>query len=308
MKKFLKNCTLFLIPFVVAAILAEIALRSTPNSYRYKYQWMQENADNVETLVFGSSHAIYGIRPEFFEGKTFNLANVSQGTKEDLWLLKHWSARYHRLRTIIVPISFFSLFSRGLEYGAESYRCRYYSIYMNCDLYPIWPQYHLELSDYRTAKGKLGTFFYNMLVKPVGNGCDVYGWSDGNKLEGKDMKRWNDGSEAKAAIQRHTAKNWNYVEKNSQKLKEMAEYCKKRNIRMVLITTPCWHTYYDNLDKRQLSKMYEIIRQFQEDYNIPYFDYLKDSRFVADDFYDSNHLSEFGAAKFSKILNDDINK
>ena len=179
---------------------------------------------------------------------------------------------------------------------------------MNCDLYPIWPQYHLELSDYRTAKGKLGTFFYNMLVKPVGNGCDVYGWSDGNKLEGKDMKRWNDGSEAKAAIQRHTAKNWNYVEKNSQKLKEMAEYCKKRNIRMVLITTPCWHTYYDNLDKRQLSKMYEIIRQFQEDYNIPYFDYLKDSRFVADDFYDSNHLSEFGAAKFSKILNDDINK
>ena len=33
---------------------------------------------------------------------------------------------------------------------------------------------------------------------------------------------------------------------------------------------------------------------------------LKDSRFEADDFFDSNHLSEVGAIKFTKILNHDI--
>ena len=52
--------------------------------------------------------------------------------------------------------------------------------------------------------------------------------------------------------------------------------------------------------------MYEVIRKFQKECAVPYFDYLKDPRFVADDFYDSNHLSDIGAEKFTKILNEDI--
>jgi hypothetical protein len=38
-----------------------------------------------------------------------------------------------------------------------------------------------------------------------------------------------------------------------------------------------------------------------------YVDYLKDHRFEANDFYDSNHLSDVGAIKFTKILDNDIN-
>lgn len=307
MKKFLLCAFLFVLPIIIALVCVEVCLRQVPNSYKFKYDWMQKNAENVETLIFGSSHAIYGIQPKFLGNNAFNLANVSQGWRQDLFLLKYWEKRYKHLKRIIIPISFFSWFSHGLENGGESYRCRYYKIYMDYYLYSDWSLYNLEISDYRTAKGKFGTFLYNMFVDEVGNGCDEYGWSDGYKLSGKKMSEWNDGTEAKAAVKRHTAKDWNNIEVNYSIIKEIAEFCKNRNILMVLITTPCWHTYYEDLDQKQLAKMYELTHHLQKEYNLPYFDYLKDSRFVADDFYDSNHLSEVGAEKFSKILNEDIN-
>lgn len=302
MKKFLRYCTLFALPILIAALPVEYIIRQVPNPYKYKYEWMQRNAEDVEVLVFGSSHTFYGIRPEFFDGKAFSLANVSQGIRQDLFLLKYWADRYKQLKTIIVPISFSSWFGHGLEYGTESYRCRYYKIYMDCDLYSDWSLYNLELSDMRTALGKLGKYISN------GNdlGYDKYGWGDTYKLAEKKMAKWNDGTEAEAAVKRHTVKNWDYIEMNYEQMKDIAEFCKSHGVQMVLITTPCWHSYYDNLNKEQLSKMYELTHRFQKEFDVPYFDYLKDPRFKADDFYDSNHLSDIGAIKFTKILDKDI--
>jgi len=302
MKKFLRYCALFALPILIAALPVEYIIRQVPNPYKYKYEWMQRNAEDVEVLVFGSSHTFYGIRPEFFDGKAFSLANVSQGIRQDLFLLKYWADRYKQLKTIIVPISFSSWFGHGLEYGTESYRCRYYKIYMDCDLYSDWSLYNLELSDMRTALGKLGKYISN------GNdlGYDKYGWGDTYKLAEKKMAKWNDGTEAEAAVKRHTVKNWDYIEMNYEQMKDIAEFCKSHGVQMVLITTPCWHSYYDNLNKEQLSKMYELTHRFQKEFDVPYFDYLKDPRFKADDFYDSNHLSDIGAIKFTKILDKDI--
>ena len=154
----------------------------------------------------------------------------------------------------------------------------------------------------RTALGKLGKYISN------GNdlGYDKYGWGDTYKLAEKKMAKWNDGTEAEAAVKRHTVKNWDYIEMNYEQMKDIAEFCKSHGVQMVLITTPCWHSYYDNLNKEQLSKMYELTHRFQKEFDVPYFDYLKDPRFKADDFYDSNHLSDIGAIKFTKILDKDI--
>ena len=302
MKKFLKYGIFFVLPLIVASIPLEYLIRQVSNPYKYKYEWMQKNAEDVEILVFGSSHTFYGIRPEFFEGKAFSLANVSQGLRQDLFLLEYWADRYKKLKTVICPISFYSWFSHGLEYGSESYRCRYYKIYMDCDLYPDLSLYNLELSDFRTAKGKIAKLFSSN----EDPGYDEYGWGNTYKLSKKKMTKWNDGTEAEAAVKRHTAKSWDYIDLNYARMKELVDFCKSRNIQLVFITTPCWYSYYDNLNKEQLAKMYELTNRFKNEFDVPYFDYLKDSRFEADDFYDSNHLSDIGASKFTKILNEDI--
>lgn len=304
MKKFLLYCFIFIIPLATMAVIVELRIRQVSNPYKYKYEWMQKNADNVETLVFGSSHTFYGIRPEFLGGNAFSLANVSQDNKQNLFLLKYWAKRYKNLKTIIVPISFSTWFGRGMEYSRESYRCRYYTIYMDCDLYLLSLPYYFELTNFGTAKMKIR----KIIQEDDKPDYDEYGWGTYYKLSKKNMTKWENGTEAEAAVKRHTAKTWNYINRNYSTLKDIADFCKKNNIQLVLITTPCWHSYYDNLDQRQFSKMHELTDSFRKEYNLLYYDYMKDKRFVADDFYDSNHLSDIGAEKFSKLLNNDIHR
>ncbi|MBQ5540938.1 MAG: DUF1574 family protein, partial [Bacteroidales bacterium] len=158
-----------------------------------------------------------------------------------------------------------------------------------------------EFSNFKTAKAKIGKILHK-----GSNDFDNFGWGTAYGLSKKDMASWNNGSEADAAVKRHTAKNFDYVEKNYKCLKEIAEFCKSRNIKLVLVTTPCWHTYYDNLGQEQLSKVYELTQKLTDEYGCQYFNYLKDNRFVAEDFYDSNHLSDVGAEKFTKMLKDTL--
>ena len=89
---------------------------------------MQKNAENVEIIILGSSHTFYGIRPDILSKRAFSLANVSQDIKHDKYLLEYWANRYHRLKAVIFPISFSTWFGKGLEYGQESWRCKYYRI------------------------------------------------------------------------------------------------------------------------------------------------------------------------------------
>lgn len=298
MKKFFIYITVFCLPIILTAILLEIKLRQIPNPYKHKYEWMQKNSDNVETIILGSSHTFFGINPKYLDDNAFNMANVSQDIVHDISLLKYWEKRYKHLKTVMYPISYFSFFSQGLKDGNENYRCRYYKLYMDCDIYPDFSLYNLEISDPRTAIGKM----VNFLKKETNHSCNEYGWGDTYMLSRKNNIQWKNGSEAEAAVKRHTADNWDNIDDNYNLLKALAMFCKERNIQLILITTPCWHTYYDNLDEKQWAKTYELIDELQEEFDVPYYDFLKDERFEADDFYDSNHLSDVGAEKFSKIL------
>jgi len=89
-------------------------------------------------------------------------------------------------------------------------------------------------------------------------------------------------------------------------MRNIALFCQNKGIRLILVTTPAWHDYYDKLDQEQLLKMYELTHKLQKEFNLPYLDYLKSPLFGEDDFFDADHLSDVGAEKFTKILNRDI--
>ena len=300
MKKCFKAILLFLLPFVCVITSLEIWLRHIPNTYTYKYEWMQNNAEDVEVLVLGSSHTFNGIRTSLFNKRAFNLANYSQGLEQDRYLLFKWSKRYKRLQTVILPISYGTLFSHGLENGIESYRCRYYKIYMDCDLYSDFSIYNIALYDIKTRieLNRLKT----LVEKKSELWCDKYGWGTAYPINNKDLDIWENAD----VVKWQTAKDWTTTNRNIAIIKEMANFCQKNDIRLVLITTPCWHTYYKKLDKKQLNKMYKLTYALQKECNLQYFDFLKDKRFIADDFYDSSHLSDIGANKFTKILKQEL--
>ncbi len=302
MKRFLKSILLFC--FIAIAVIAtiEIGLRFIPNAYKYKHNWMDKNANRVEVLILGSSHTFYGVRPEFFDGVAFNLALPTQRMTEDLQLLKKWENKYKHLKTVICPVSYMTFFNDEIENTNEWFRCRYYKLYMDCDIHNVSFCESFEVSHIPSAKEKLIQF----VISGQDCGFDALGWGTKDKLSEK-KSTW-DEPDATAAIKRHTAEDWTQVELRINQLKEIAQFCMRNNIQLVLITTPCWKSYTEKINKKQYMKMGEAITLIQNEYNVKYLNYLNDIRFEADDFYDSNHLSDVGAAKFSKILNKDIHE
>ncbi len=294
MKKFLKSYIVFLLPIMLAVVILELLLRSLPNTYRYKYEWMMANAENVETIILGNSHTFYGIRPQYLSRNAFNMANSSQGLREDLFILEYYKGKYKHLKTVIVPIAYYSLFWIELENDVEWYRERYYKIYMDYNRHSDISIYNFEMTHRTSAFNKLKAFSKNV-------GCETLG----SGLLSHNSSKLSDGM---SHVRRHEAmSNINDLH-NLYYLREMIRFCKENDVELILITTPSWHTYYNNLDFHQTSLMYRLIEQIQKEFDIPYLDYLKDIRFDSVDFADPQHLSDIGAEKFTKILNADIKK
>lgn len=297
MKQFLCKTILLSSTVVILLLIGEYAVRQVPNPYKYKHQWMLENAENVQTLILGSSHTYFGINPEKFSKKTFSLANTSQNYEYDYYLLNQYIEQCTKLESIIIPVSYFSLFSSRFEDREEWWYAINYKIYMDCNIHSDFSRYNFELAHPSVYRGKMISIFSPSTTL----GFTDYGMGTTYSID-KKLNTWED---SEAAISRHTAKNLSLMDKNLDWLHKIIEVCKEKEITLTLITTPTWHTYYNNINKIQLSKTFEIIDSIQKEHPfVKYYNFLSDNRFVADDFYDCDHLSNIGADKFSKILNE----
>ena len=68
----------------------ELFYRSVPNNYTVKDENVRKAYNSTEVLIFGNSHAFYGLNPEHFSAKAFNISNVSQTLFHDKLLFdKH---------------------------------------------------------------------------------------------------------------------------------------------------------------------------------------------------------------------------
>lgn len=300
MRRFIIYTSLFSLIVLFTLGSGEYIIRRLPNPYKHKHQWMLHNASRVECLVMGSSHTYYGISPTHFGPNTFNLANVSQNPKYDYLLLEKHIPMCTQLQSVIVPISYFTFFDKSLEEGDEWFYAINYKVYMDIDEHPHWSKYNFELSNRPAYSGKLQSYLSGKTL-PI---CDSLGFGLEYTMAAKDHALWEKNAYMTAS--RHTAGDGEMYHENETYLRRIAELCRDNDIRLILITTPTWHAYHQLLDKRQLQKTYEIIAQLCHDYALPYLDYLKDPRFVEEDFYDCDHLSDVGAQKFTALLRDEL--
>ena len=299
MKRFLNQILLVaVLPVILILGIFEYTLRSAPNDYALKDEWMTKNTD-VRILSFGSSHAYYGIRPQYFNEKAFNLAFTSQSLKYDHYLYHKYVPLCDSLEYIILPISYFTL-RQNMDGGAESWRIKGYCIYMDCDYYAYDISKNLEIS----SKDKLNSIFDVLFRGKTFLSCDSLGW--GVNYSYKDRaKDWQ--ASGVTAADRHTKTNKEMLDENISYLEDMIEDTKKRGIEVILLTTPTFYTYRDNLDEAQLHEMVELCDNLAHKYDhVSYLNWLQHDSFIEDDFFDADHLNEYGAEKLSKLLNDYI--
>lgn len=307
MKRFLKTILLFLFPIACLLGVLEYSMRSVPNDYSFKNKWLTENLSQVHIWTFGSSHGLYGISPRYFSKPAFNSAHVSQPLKYDAFIFGKFIARADSLEWIVLPVSYFTLTSR-MEDGDEWWRIKNYCIYYDCPYHRWETKYHFEVV------GNPLTFYKQM--KRVGRywikgdddtNCDSWGLNLGYSKEDRADNWWMDGKQRAKVHTKDLAKSQPVIQENIGYMESMIKTCTEKQVKVLIITTPVCSTYYDSVDSAQYALIVKTCESFADQYqHVQYLNLFKDSRFVEDDFHDSDHLATEGAEKLTKILDEYI--
>jgi len=281
----------------------EYNLGEISNSYNYKRKCLERGLDTVQVLVLGSSQATYGINPDYFSLKGFNLSHLSQSLYYDSHLALRYIDKMPKLKYVIINVSYFS-FNYQLMDGTEGWRDYYYSQFWGIDFNEI-PLFDLK----RYSK----IFLYNPIASlsyfKRGFRVDlIEGYKPNGYLIADTVKNSLNISDSLGhqRVMLHESYKEFRVKENKNELDLLISELKKRNIEPVIVTPPVFSTYYKYVDKARLKKNIDAINTICTKYKCNYFNYFCDSRFIQRDFIDNDHMNFMGAEKFSKILNNEI--
>ncbi len=297
MKKFIFKSLCFLLPFLIIGVWLEYKFSKYPNIYSIKKEEITVQANDTEILILGPSHTMNALNPAFFSKKTYNFANWSQSLYYDKAILDFYINKLPKLKTVILPISYFSMWYQ-LEDEADKWRIYFFYKEFNIPndkihylelkawsktmLYPQKKALDIVLSNFEHEKEKL---YYQ-------------GWL------GSDTTSYQfDTLNVKTTINRHNKIiNEINLKQNITYLEEIITKLQQKNINIILIQTPFSEAYNNARLSKYVIKNDSIIKTITDKYKISYYDYSK--LYVNNRLYLSNHdhLSFLGAEKFSRVI------
>ena len=278
-------------PIFFIAVVAEIFLRKIPNDYRIKQQYFEWHSAEIKVLFLGSSHAYYGINPIYMKESSFNAAYVSQSLEIDYEILNKYKSSLKSLRTIILPVSYFSLNS-SMGNNGEGWRNKYYTIYYHLNM-GYRPEDNLEILNKFSLNWYKIVNYYFKHISPVSSSS--LGWGTHSSQSTKSLEET--GREASG---RHTGINPILYQENRKILDSIILIAQRKNVRVLLYTPPAYSTYTRHLNVKQLSELRNTMSSLTKNYNnTTYVDFLLDTSFVKADFYDADHLNDKGAKKLT---------
>lgn len=280
----------------VIALAIEYYMRQLPNDYKNKKSYIDQEGNLIHTLILGNSHTMYACNPTYFTKPTYNFAFLSQSLEMDRLLLYRYGNQFSSLQTVIVPISYFSLFSDMKRDGCE-HLIKNYCLYLDID-YKFRLRYHAEILN-ENPYTLLYAFYKHRKLDSEHLLCDSLGWAKKTgSRKGKSIATW-----SAEAVKRHSFSDTGYVALNRAQLNLMQAYTQQHQIQLILISTPVHPTYFASIEKsKQYRYMQEVIKQCCEASQTPYIQCMQDKRYSDDDFYDGDHLNEKGAKKLSVYL------
>ncbi len=292
---FLRRTACFAAIILAVLAIGEVIARNIPGPYEYKHKWLCRYGGDVTTLILGSSHAYYGIRPDILSDSAFNLANVSQSPEYDFMLLKHYADSMPELRRVIVTVSYFTYRDPRLEDSKEWMRVIPYRIQMDLPAHSPLSLYNFEISDFGGYCAKLK----GLVAHSESNRCDSLGFGLGFDTDHRN-ENWRQEAATRVAETTYPAsERSNEV---ADEIGRLLDYCRQRNIECILVTTPVWPSYHRILDRGQLDEMRRLTDSLSARYGATYLDFMADKSFTADDFHDVDHLSPSGAVKLTQAI------
>jgi hypothetical protein len=300
MRKELARFALFLSPIILVAIVLEVVLQQLPHDFKYKKAQMEARYDEIETLIMGGSHTYYGVDPEQFSAKTFNLAYVSQSLFFDYLLLDKYIDSMPNLKDVVLMVAHASLTYMFSE-GEEDWRkFNYYRHYEIPPPYNQWyHKYYLEILNLPVQRSIKKVYQYHLLNRSLISTTPL-GWCDEYHMENSlDLERT-----GKEEAHKHDSPSLDFTW-NLEILRNIIDRCAERGIRVHAVNFPTYTSYRENLNPVKYKMIVDTCawmgRHFENVYHLKL---DGDPRFTAEDFYDGDHLNDAGALKCSTIVNE----
>jgi hypothetical protein len=272
-------------------------------SFKIKADYVKENKQNLEIMLLGSSQSWRGINPKYIDFKVAPLTNGGASFNLNYLIFKEYVDQLPNLKVVILEMAYHS----PEYYLGDSYnKNNLYHIYYNVNNYDSG----MPLSD-RTlltsnTKEYLKIFFEKFNTKSYIN---EYGFlRTPNPYGGRFHKLGFDSTEIANTSgaylgERHAKNNLRAYGENKANLEEIVRICKSKGIKLVLLSTPKYYLYNDNMIDKKLRRRNELVRSVRDNSEVFFWNYETGKAFDIRDFADEDHLNAKGAEKFTKMLN-----
>lgn len=308
MKRFIVYSILFSNTLLLIFIGIELLLFLRPNTYSYKHEYVETHINDIQVLLFGNSHIENALKPNLMGDGVFNFAIAGRNLIYDIELAKKHLPNMGNLKVVVMPLDYISFYlgretSNRRELGKDrrflpnTFKCMYYK-YMGIRIDE--PFYWSEILN--SNQNYMSRFWQN---DEDARGCDSLGYSR-LKLEER-VVGW-EYSYLPNKINSNKKIDKEKYEQLYQGYRVFANLASKHDARLVLLGTPMYKTCQELMNKDVEKEILVFVNELQSEYpNVEYYDFTYDNRFKPNDFYNSSHLTDLGAEKFSKIVAEIIN-
>ena len=300
MKRFLFAILVFLVPIAAFFVAIEMLAHTVPNSYGYKYDYIKKNGQSLEAITLGHSQLYDDFMPEVFRIPSFNLCNSSQFYKEDYYLLCKLLPFMPNLKLVILPIGYVNVKENDSDGFNE--RSTFYYEYMNIDYDNTIPIFNRYEFFYPKRAFKKLTSYYLHHIDIVG--CDSTGRRSTHNLKDRHQAKVHPSMLPAYTLDVHEKEKMYLWEEDY--LIRIGTLLHSKCIKLILISPPHYWSCYDDVNTEQKSFLQEKINSYKNIFPFQYINMENDIRFVDEDYFDDAHLSNIGAEKFTKLLNDII--
>jgi hypothetical protein len=302
MKIFIKKIVLFILPILFIGLAMEVLLRRIPNDYKLKRYLLEKNASDLEVLIMGNSHSFYGVNPEYLSASAFNASHISQTLEYDYAILKKFASTMPNLHTVIIPISYFSLYHRMNE-GRDIWRAKNYSLYYGIHLdKSITNNFEIFANRLNSNARRMASYY---LKKRSALTCIQSGWGVEFILE-KNRPLQETGVKAAS---RHTHKPINSYHNqalyhyNLDVLNKLLQWGLEHNKNILFVMLPTHKYYRQNLHPEQLEITLQTILDLTSvNAHSQFVNLMEAEGFIDEDYYDADHLSASGAHKATLMI------
>ncbi|MCQ2479396.1 MAG: DUF1574 domain-containing protein [Clostridia bacterium] len=293
--------------------------------------WVKEDIrtykNDVDTLIFGSSHVFCGFDPDLFDEKTncvsFNFGSASQGIMDSYYYLLSCCRTFPNIKNVIVDVYFTSLIEKTQSDGEEMQRKIVLLDRLNDPI--IKAHYIFESFSIDDLPWAFFNAFYfnnkkelaikNVIAKlePAYRHCDPDNPHLENSYAGRGFIPRHVVAEDDLGFSKEIELNYNIDKEAVEYLNKIVSFCKGKDINLIFIQMPMSETARREVASYRNFFNNEIERIAKEN-EIPYED-LNDSKYAFSDDYhfaSSEHLciqgAELATEYCAEILNDYINK